>query len=89
MLSFAKDVAKILEAGNRALVYVGEEDFICNWMGIKQSNQVFAPHPQSGNDAWTKSLKWSGQAEFVAAPNKTWTTKEGAIAGSYRSAKGQ
>jgi len=73
MLSFADDVAKVLDSGRRALVYVGEEDFICNWMG---------------NNAWTRSLKWSGTAEFNLAKNSTWTTDAGAEAGSYRSAKG-
>mmetsp|Transcript_8398 Transcript_8398/g.16277 ORF Transcript_8398/g.16277 Transcript_8398/m.16277 type:complete len:439 (-) Transcript_8398:353-1669(-) len=73
MLSFASDVAKVLDSGRRALVYVGEEDFICNWMG---------------NDAWTRSLKWSGKEQFNIAQNTTWTSESGVTAGSYRSAKG-
>jgi cathepsin A (carboxypeptidase C) len=31
------------------LIYAGDADYICNWLG---------------NHAWTEALEWSGQAEF-------------------------
>ncbi|GAB5359215.1 hypothetical protein AAMO2058_000525200 [Amorphochlora amoebiformis] len=73
MLSYADDVALLLDAGVRVLVYVGENDFICNWMG---------------NDAWTRTLLWPGSIAFNLAENKTWLTSDGEEAGSYRSAQG-
>ncbi len=73
MKSYASAVKEILEAGVPALVYAGEYDFICNWMG---------------NDAWTQSLEWSGNDDFAKAVNTTWTTEAGDEAGSYRTAKG-
>jgi carboxypeptidase C (cathepsin A) len=38
-------VAALLERGIRVLIYVGEYDWICNWVG---------------NRAWTEALEWSG-----------------------------
>ncbi|BDD63760.1 hypothetical protein MAP00_008623 [Monascus purpureus] len=34
------------------LIYAGDADFICNWLG---------------NKAWTEALEWSGQAKYAAA----------------------
>ena len=42
-------VAALLERGVRVLVYVGENDWICNWIG---------------NERWTLDLDWSGREEF-------------------------
>jgi cathepsin A (carboxypeptidase C) len=47
----------LLEDGLRILIYAGDADFICNWMG---------------NKAWTLELPWSGQKEFQAAEDKIW-----------------
>ena len=35
------------------LIYAGDADFICNWLG---------------NHAWTKALEWPGKKSYNAAP---------------------
>ena len=40
------------------LIYAGDADFICNWLG---------------NKAWAENLKWSGHERFSAAPMKDLT----------------
>lgn len=50
-------IPPLLEDGIRVLIYAGDADFICNWMG---------------NKAWTLELPWSGQKGFQAAEDKTW-----------------
>lgn len=35
------------------LIYAGDADFICNWLG---------------NKAWTEALEWPGQKKYAAAP---------------------
>ena len=73
MKQFNSHVAEVLEAGIKTLIYAGEYDFICNWMG---------------NDAWTQVLEWEGADSFAAAKNTTWVNRDGDVAGSYRSAEG-
>ena len=68
MKEFGTAVAEIVAAGVNTLIYAGEYDFICNWMG---------------NNAWTLAMDWDGHDDFNKAENKTWTTKDGAEAGSY------
>eukprot|EP00897_Mesotaenium_endlicherianum_P001090 jgi/Mesen1/10982/ME000096S10551 len=46
-------VPPLLEASVRALVYAGEKDFICNWLG---------------NSRWVAALPWSGHEAYNAAP---------------------
>jgi cathepsin A (carboxypeptidase C) len=46
----------------RVLVYAGEMDYICNYIG---------------NKAWTLALSWTGKAKFVAAGDHAWKTPEG------------
>jgi len=55
--SFRAPLKKLLESGGRVLVYNGEYDFLCNWVGGHQ---------------WVSDLKWTGQDEFNNAPTKTW-----------------
>ncbi|GMI20995.1 hypothetical protein TrCOL_g13564 [Triparma columacea] len=73
MKTFDSHVAEVLESGVRGLIYAGEYDFICNWMG---------------NNAWTSILEWEGGDSFAKAKNTTWVTEKGEEAGSYRSAAG-
>jgi cathepsin A (carboxypeptidase C) len=55
--SFHTDVPPMMAAGIRALIYAGDCDFICNWLG---------------NQAWTLQLQWPGQAGFNAAAFQPW-----------------
>lgn len=51
-------ISSLLNAGVPVLVYAGDVDFICNWLG---------------NQAWTLNLEWSGKAAFNAADFRNWT----------------
>jgi len=57
MKDFSHYVADLLDAGFPALVYAGDVDFICNYLG---------------NEAWTKALDWSGKADFNKAAVHNW-----------------
>ena len=70
---FDAAVAETLDAGVRVLIYAGEYDFMCNWLG---------------NQAWTDALAWSGAEQFAAAANQTWSLASGEEAGSFKSAAG-
>ncbi|KAM1447679.1 hypothetical protein COP1_006532 [Malus domestica] len=45
-------IPALLEDGIKLLVYAGEYDFICNWLG---------------NSKWVHAMEWSGQKAFGAA----------------------
>lgn len=57
MRPYVYEIPPLLEDGVRILIYAGDADFICNWMG---------------NKAWTLSLPWTGQQEFKAANDTEW-----------------
>ncbi|KAF9527152.1 serine carboxypeptidase [Crepidotus variabilis] len=65
-------VAQLLERGVKALIYVGANDWICNWIG---------------NEAWTLDLEWSQQEEFNGQVLRDWKV-DGKVAGQTRSAGG-
>ncbi|KAF7823340.1 serine carboxypeptidase-like [Senna tora] len=46
-------IPSLLQDGIRMLVYAGEEDLICNWLG---------------NSRWVEAMEWSGQKDFKASP---------------------
>nr|APR64442.1 Serine carboxypeptidase precursor family protein [Populus tomentosa] len=46
-------IPALLEDGVKLLVYAGEYDLICNWLG---------------NSRWVHAMEWYGQKEFVASP---------------------
>ncbi|PNX71157.1 serine carboxypeptidase 48-like protein [Trifolium pratense] len=46
-------IPALLEDGIKLLVYAGEYDLICNWLG---------------NSRWVDAMNWSGQKEFTASP---------------------
>ena len=48
---------ELLGAGVRILIYAGDQDYICNWLG---------------NQAWTLALPWPGQGAFRAAAVADW-----------------
>lgn len=67
-------VPALLEKGIKVLVYAGDADFICNWMG---------------NKAWTLELEWKGKQGFNSAKDVKWNSKTtGRKAGVYRSYNG-
>ncbi|CAH8383402.1 unnamed protein product [Eruca vesicaria subsp. sativa] len=45
-------IPALLEDGIKMLIYAGEYDLICNWLG---------------NSKWVHEMEWSGQKEFVSA----------------------
>jgi len=71
--NFLGDVEEILGSGIEILVYAGEYDFICNWMG---------------NQAWTEALSWHGAEGYANAQSNRWVTDTGVVAGSYKSYNG-
>ncbi|KAL5717012.1 Protein cbp3 [Ranunculus cassubicifolius] len=46
-------IPALLEDGIKMLIYAGEYDLICNWLG---------------NSRWVHAMEWSGQKEFVGSP---------------------
>ncbi|KAJ1384073.1 Serine carboxypeptidase, serine active site [Sesbania bispinosa] len=59
----------LLEDGIWMLVYAGEEDLICNWIG---------------NSRWVHAMEWSGQDGFQKSPTTKYLV-DGAEAGSMNS----
>ncbi|KAI5648584.1 hypothetical protein M9H77_34589 [Catharanthus roseus] len=58
-------IPTLLEDGIKLLIYAGEYDLICNWLG---------------NSRWVHAMQWSGQKEFVASPEVLFEV-EGSKAG--------
>lgn len=52
MKSYDAGIPALLEDGIEVLIYAGEYDLICNWIG---------------NSRWVKKMKWSGQKRFGSA----------------------
>ncbi|KAN0064295.1 hypothetical protein ACQY0O_002481 [Thecaphora frezii] len=67
------NVAGLLERGIRALIYVGELDFICSWIGNKR---------------WVEALQWSGAEDWHKAKSYLWRVN-GEVAGETQSAHGR
>ncbi|KAG7441784.1 alpha/beta-hydrolase [Guyanagaster necrorhizus] len=67
-------VAAVLEWGgaSRWLIYVGANDWLCNWVG---------------NERWTFGLAWSGQRQFVKERLREWVV-DGKVVEKTRSARG-
>ncbi|XP_052200207.1 serine carboxypeptidase-like isoform X1 [Diospyros lotus] len=65
-------IPDLLEDGIQLLVYAGEYDLICNWLG---------------NSRWVHAMKWTGQKEFVASPEVPFAvdSSEAGILKSYGS----
>lgn len=71
MRNFQTNLIPLLEDNIRVLIYAGDVDYICNWMG---------------NKAWTIDLAWSGHKEFAAAKDTAWYYGSGVDGGLVRSA---
>jgi len=52
MKNLEKGIPQLLEDGIELLVYAGEYDLICNWLG---------------NSRWVTAMDWSGQIEYAKA----------------------
>nr|ANT95273.1 serine carboxypeptidase [Trypanosoma cruzi] len=69
--NFNYTVPTLLEDGVSVMIYAGEMDFICNWIGNKQ---------------WTTALNWPGKAVFNAALDEPFRAPDGTVAGLVRTA---
>lgn len=70
MRPYVNDVPYLLKNDVRILIYAGDADFICNWMG---------------NKAWLMALRWSGQDDFTSAEDHEWVPSgESSSAGQLR-----
>lgn len=72
MKSYHQLIPDLLNDGIKVLVYAGDQDYICNWLG---------------NQAWTLKLDWPGKQAFNSAEVKKWNVGE-RHAGNLRTAKG-
>jgi len=74
MHDFQTMIPDQLESGIRVLIYAGDQDYICNWLG---------------NQAWTQALPWSHQGAFNTTKPVNWTaTTAGAVAGTVQASNG-
>jgi len=62
MKDFSQYVGELLDADIPALIYAGDVDFICNYLG---------------NRAWTLGLDWGHKDEFNAADDHDWNDGKG------------
>ncbi|KAL6516715.1 Serine carboxypeptidase-like 48 [Orobanche gracilis] len=63
-------IPALLEDGIKLLVYAGEYDLICNWLG---------------NSRWVHAMEWSGRRKFVAAKTSPFSVdgKEAGLQKGY------
>ncbi|KAF8009568.1 hypothetical protein BT93_J0543 [Corymbia citriodora subsp. variegata] len=69
MKNLAVGIPALLEDGLKVLIYAGEYDLICNWLG---------------NSRWVHAMRWSGQKQFAKSPNVPFVVA-GAKAGLVKS----
>lgn len=68
--SVSSYVADLLDNGLRVLIYAGDADLACNWLG---------------NRAWTLALAWNGMEGYNAAPEVRFSSDQNTDAGVIRS----
>jgi len=68
MGDFAPEVKDLLEAGIPTLIYAGDLDFICNYIG---------------NKAWTLAMDWKHKDDFNGAQDHEWNNKTGLARSSH------
>ncbi|CAL5212159.1 unnamed protein product [Lathyrus oleraceus] len=69
MFNYDQFLPELLENGIKVLIYAGEFDLICNWIG---------------NSQWVHAMKWSGQKQFEASKTVPFLV-DGKNAGSLNS----
>lgn len=69
MRPFQQYVAELLDKDVPVLLYEGDKDFICNWLG---------------NHAWSDALEYSKHDFFEVQPLVPWHTKHGKLAGEVK-----
>jgi cathepsin A (carboxypeptidase C) len=62
MKNYHRKIPDLLSNGVRVLIYAGDVDFICNWLGNKH---------------WTLKLDWSHKEDFNAAEEKPYLLADG------------
>ena len=62
---FHQYVAELLDHGIPVLIYAGDKDYICNWLG---------------NYAWVNKLEYAHGEAFANQPLKPWVPAKGAVA---------
>jgi len=72
MQSFQSKLPDQLAANIPVLIYAGDQDYICNWLG---------------NQAWARAMEWPHKAEFNAASVSDWKV-DGKKAGTVQTANG-
>lgn len=68
MRDFSDKLVPLLEDEVRVLIYAGDQDLICNWLG---------------NRRWVDALQWSGAQGWATAADKNWTL-DGEVVGSVK-----
>lgn len=68
--AFSNVLPAMLEAGIRVMVYAGDQDLICNWLG---------------NRRWVDQLNWYGMDDWIRAEEETWSV-DGEEAGTVTQA---
>ncbi|KAG8342305.1 putative Serine carboxypeptidase [Trypanosoma vivax] len=68
--NFNYTIPALLKDGIRVMIYAGDCDFICNWIG---------------NKAWVMDLEWPGKIDFEKADDKPFHRSDGSVAGLIRS----
>mmetsp|Transcript_29507 Transcript_29507/g.68033 ORF Transcript_29507/g.68033 Transcript_29507/m.68033 type:complete len:491 (-) Transcript_29507:49-1521(-) len=72
MVAYHTLIPDLLQDGIKVLIYAGDVDYICNWLG---------------NKAWTQKLEWAHAADFRAAEDKEWK-QSGKTVAKLRTASG-
>lgn len=68
--NFHQLIPPMLKSGIRVLIYAGDVDYICNWIGNKK---------------WTLKLEWPGKEGFNKAEDAPYKTDNGKDVGMLRS----
>lgn len=62
--TYASNVTSLLNGGLRVLIYAGQADYICNWLGNKE---------------WINMLGWNGKEEFNKAGQHDWIMNDKSV----------